>query len=117
LQKMDGRSGDDEDDCEEDAGDQEDDIHDVLSFSRWVQRTTSHMGTNRIGLGVVRHADRLEPLGPGLSAGRPHPAGHDFDRFMCRHFLSGAAQESNLPSVGLPRLTGFEDLEERPVCR
>jgi hypothetical protein len=27
-----------------------------------------------------------------------------------RHFLSnGAAQESNLPSVGLPRLTGFED--------
>ena len=25
-------------------------------------------------------------------------------------FLSGAAQESNLPSVGLPRLTGFEGL-------
>ena len=24
----------------------------------------------------------------------------------------GAAQESNLPSVGLPRLTGFEDREE-----
>jgi hypothetical protein len=28
---------------------------------------------------------------------------------MCRHLLDGAAQESNLPSVGLPRLTGFED--------
>jgi hypothetical protein len=28
----------------------------------------------------------------------------------CRQFLgNGAAQESNLPSVGLPRLTGFED--------
>jgi hypothetical protein len=27
----------------------------------------------------------------------------------CRQFLGyGAAQESNLPSVGLPRLTGFE---------
>jgi hypothetical protein len=25
-------------------------------------------------------------------------------------FLNGAAQESNLPSVGLPRLTGFEGL-------
>jgi hypothetical protein len=24
--------------------------------------------------------------------------------------LNGAAQESNLPSVGLPRLTGFEEL-------
>jgi hypothetical protein len=28
---------------------------------------------------------------------------------MCRSVSSGAAQESNLPSVGLPRLTGFED--------
>jgi hypothetical protein len=28
---------------------------------------------------------------------------------MCRHFLNGAAQESNLPSDGLRRLTGFED--------
>ena len=28
---------------------------------------------------------------------------------MCSRFLSGAAQESNLPSDGLRRLTGFED--------
>ena len=28
---------------------------------------------------------------------------------LFRLFWSGAAQESNLPSVGLPRLTGFED--------
>jgi hypothetical protein len=28
---------------------------------------------------------------------------------LCKHFVDGAAQESNLPSVGLPRLTGFED--------
>ena len=27
---------------------------------------------------------------------------------ISRHFFSGAAQESNLPSVGLPRLTGFD---------
>jgi hypothetical protein len=27
----------------------------------------------------------------------------------CRIRVNGAAQESNLPSVGLPRLTGFED--------
>ena len=27
----------------------------------------------------------------------------------CRYFLSGAAQESNLPTVGLPRPAGFED--------
>jgi hypothetical protein len=31
-------------------------------------------------------------------------------------WLNGAAQESNLPSVGLPRLTGFEDrLRHRPL--
>lgn len=30
-------------------------------------------------------------------------------RLLRRGFRYGAAQESNLPSVGLPRLTGFED--------
>jgi precorrin-6B methylase 2 len=30
-------------------------------------------------------------------------------RSICRQFLDGAAQESNLPSDGLRRLTGFEE--------
>jgi hypothetical protein len=37
-------------------------------------------------------------------------AGVKADRRTSSVLLSnGAAQESNLPSVGLPRLTGFED--------
>ena len=28
---------------------------------------------------------------------------------LCRAFINGAAQESNLPTVGLPRPAGFED--------
>jgi hypothetical protein len=32
---------------------------------------------------------------------------------MCRQFLNGAAQESNLPNDGLRRLTGFEALLEK----
>ena len=36
---------------------------------------------------------------------------------MCRHFWSGAAQESNLPTDGLRRLTGFEALLEKDQLR
>jgi hypothetical protein len=34
-----------------------------------------------------------------------------------QEFLDGAAQESNLPSVGLPRLTGFEGLLRKVQLR
>jgi hypothetical protein len=62
-------------------------------------------------INVLIEADRLE-----LLAGVPQPVDGPRDYGskqkcgICRQVLSGAAQESNLPSVGLPRLTGFEDL-------
>ena len=37
---------------------------------------------------------------------------HATEVAKCRKSLSGAAQESNLPTDGLRRLTGFEDYAE-----
>jgi hypothetical protein len=41
--------------------------------------------------------------------GHPEADRHRRNLVFCREFLSGAAQESNLPTVGLPRPAGFED--------
>ena len=60
---------------------------------------------------ALRRAETGTKSGTEFTLRCPTGERRDHRKGLCAAlFLSGAAQESNLPSVGLPRLTGFEGL-------
>jgi hypothetical protein len=54
-------------------------------------------------------AARLPVSQTGRVEGHPEADRPAINLRFCRNFANGAAQESNLPTVGLPRPAGFED--------